>query len=338
MKKLVLTIAITFVLGLVIQAQNTKLERSIQPTGGQVTDTLDNGTVVTLDLSSDDAEQENNEVDTPYDDDLDAGWEGAPEDQNVLTMGLRFTDLNIPQGATIDSAYIELHSHEGKAATDVADIDIYAEATDSASTFDSTNFNATYLLTDRPATQAVVNWLVDDEWIIWKPYRTVDIAPVIQEIVDRQGWKAGNAIALIFSGKNQGPSTAENAREHEAFENIADPEDVDPSGNPGDGQNHPERVPKLVVYYNMASSINNNARENHMMVYPNPVDQNTFNVKLSNSDKTVVNMFNMVGETVYSRVTTQNDFDINVSDLNKGIYILRVTQQNDSFTRKLILK
>ncbi|MGB6037875.1 MAG: hypothetical protein WBG42_16490, partial [Cryomorphaceae bacterium] len=67
--------------------QQVTIEQFIQPTGGQVNDTLDNGTIVTLDLSSDDAEQENDEVDSPYDDDLDAGWEGAPEDQNLLTLG-----------------------------------------------------------------------------------------------------------------------------------------------------------------------------------------------------------------------------------------------------------
>ena len=68
-----------------------------------VTDTVieDN---VSLRVSSDDAEQENDAIDGLYDDDLDAGWEGAPEDFNTLTVGLRFRDIFIPKGATIDWA------------------------------------------------------------------------------------------------------------------------------------------------------------------------------------------------------------------------------------------
>ena len=88
-------------LPIMVSAQNTKLEVQIKATGGQINDTLDDETVVTLDLSSDDAEQENDEVDTPYDDDLDAGWEGAPDDQNILTLGLRFRDITIPRAARI---------------------------------------------------------------------------------------------------------------------------------------------------------------------------------------------------------------------------------------------
>lgn len=227
-------------------AQSLKLERYIL-----VTDTItDEG--ATFEASSDDAEQENDAMDALFDDDLDAGWEGAPEDQNILTTGLRFRNIHIPQGATIDSAHVILHAHEGKTADDVSEILIWGEASDNAQTYDENS-----LITDRPSTSATTQWVVDEDWSIWQPYKTVDISSIIQEIVNRGGWQEGNALAVVLQGQNQGPSDFENAREFMSFENIKDPEDTDGNVN-GDGQNHPENRPQLVVYYSVENVMTSN--------------------------------------------------------------------------------
>jgi hypothetical protein len=210
-----------------------------------VTDTItDTEEGITFAASSDDAEQENDEIDSLYDDDLDCGWEGAPEDQNILTCGLRFRNILIPAGATIDSAFIIVYSHEDKSADDVAELTIFAEATDNAATF-----TEDMLINARPSTNATVSWTVAEEWTLWEAYRTPDLKAIVQELVDREGWTIGNAIAFVVQGQNQGPSDLENAREWESFENIADPEDG------GDGQNHPERVPQLVIYYSFDEAV-----------------------------------------------------------------------------------
>ncbi|MGC9343503.1 MAG: T9SS type A sorting domain-containing protein, partial [Bacteroidales bacterium] len=305
----------------------------IQATEGSVTDTLDDGTIVTLLLSSDDCEQENDEIDTPYDDDLDAGWEGAPEDQNILTTGLRFRDINIPQGASIDSAFVEVYSHEGKSTDDVAEITIWAEATDNAETF-----NETDLITARTPTQAKVDWVVDTEWVIWQPYKTADIAPVIQEIINRPGWQKGNAIALVLQGKDQGPSDFENAREFESFENISDPEDVDPEGNPGDGKNHPERVPRLFVYYTLgtSSATASFSQENTMMVYPNPAGE-YIQIEFSNDSPSMISIFDLSGKKIKSFETNSSTSRIDISDLKKGVYILNAIRENTSSSKRLVV-
>ena len=79
--------ALAFFCVTALQAQNFSLTRSILSTGTIVEDSI------SFEVSSDDAEQENDEMDSLFDDDLDAGWEGAPEDQNQLTTGLRFRDI-----------------------------------------------------------------------------------------------------------------------------------------------------------------------------------------------------------------------------------------------------
>jgi len=334
MKKFLLNVLLISLIGFVVYGQSTKLEIPIQPTGGSITDTLDDGTVVTVNFSTDDAEQENDAMDALYDDDLDAGWEGAPEDQNILTVGLRFRDIAIPKGATIDSAFVIMHVHEGKAAEGVTNLNITAEATDDAETF-----NDSLLITDRPMTTATVKWIIAEEWIIWKPYSTPDLGAIIQEVVDRSGWTSGNSIALVLAGEDQGPSDVENAREWMSFENIQDPSDVDPDGIAGDGKNHPDKVPKLTIYYSATgTSVQKTFRQESIFdVYPNPADR-IVNISVKTDGVSHIQIFNTMGQMVRSAELSSQTSTLDVSDLKSGLYIFRVVQKNRMSTQKVILK
>lgn len=234
MKYLYLLIIISAFSSSILYAQSIKIERRIL-----ATDTVLTGGVK-VPVSADDAEQENNEMDALFDDDLDAGWEGAPEDQNILTAGMRFRQIDIPQGAKIDSAFITIWSHEGKSTEDMANINIYVDANVNAPTFKLDS-----LISKRTLSLNTVKWIENKQWKIWQPYRTPDISSLLKEMVSKPSWKSGNPLAFIFAGENQGPSEVENAREFESFENIADPSDG------GDGQRHPERIPLLTVYYSL---------------------------------------------------------------------------------------
>jgi hypothetical protein len=310
-------------------SQYGNIDVSIVKNGATLTDTLDNGQVVTVDVSSDDAEQENDEMDALYDDDLDAGWEGDPEDFNVLTTGLRFQNIAIPQGATIDSAYIQVVSHEMKDAEDIAKITIVGEASDNAATFDFDN-----LITERPNTNAQINWTVAEEWGLWTTHRTIDISPVIQEIVNRAGWKAGNALALMLKGENQGASEVENAREFESFENIADPEEG------GDGKNHPERVPRLKVWYQMPTSVESFETEiNPVLVYPNPATQGSINIEYDFTPNSEINIYNSNGQLVSKFIVNSgNSFRGDVNHLSAGTYILEVKSNNKTLINKVVIQ
>jgi hypothetical protein len=308
--------------------EDTVLEIPIVQNGDFVTDTLENGTIVTFGLSSDDAEQEHDEMDTLFDDDLDAGWEGAPEDQLILTTGLRFQEVTIPKGVTIKSAHMILCSHEAKSALDVAEITIAAEASDNASTF-----SMDQLITDRPQTEAKVEWVVSEEWGLWTYHQTADFAPVIQEIIDRDGWQSGNSIALLMIGKDQGLSDYENAREFEAFENIADPEDG------GDGQNHPERVPKLVINYSGAQSVGEISTRKTLHIYPNPATMRQITIELESDEPAVITVLDGSGREVINMLTSRSEqVHLDLSKMPAGIYGIHAIQNKTIFTQKLILK
>jgi len=138
--------------------------------------------------------------------DLEITEEGGPEDNQLI--GLRFNNIAVPQGAVITGAYVQFHVDEIDVPGDnrPGTRFLRGEAVDNAATFSDTAFD----IASRPTTSAEASW----DWPEWltedeegPDQRTSDIAAVIQEIVDRPGWSAGNSLALIISGS--GENTAE---------------------------------------------------------------------------------------------------------------------------------
>lgn len=273
-----------------------------------------------VDESSDDAEQENEAMDKLFDDDLDMGWEG--DDFNIMTTGYRFTGVEIPQGAKIDSAFLEFYSHE--AESDTAKVTIYGEASDNPVTYDMDN-----LILSRPKTKASYNWVVTEEWPIWTKFRTPDITPIIQEIIDRQGWKSGNALAITITGQDQGASDKDNARDVMSFENEEDPEDG------GDGKNHPERVPKLIVYYTSKTNNTNDLKVNSFDVYPNPA-ATYFRITRTLDAQSTVKLFNASGICVMEYPSNLEAYPI--YNIAPGFYTVSATKNGISSSQKFIIK
>ncbi|HBH49538.1 MAG TPA: hypothetical protein DDX98_12900 [Bacteroidales bacterium] len=345
MKKTLLALLVVFVAGFYSQTNGQGMvDVRIIPAGdeGETYFYLEDDDDVVYDsvlvsLSSDDAEQENDAIDALYDDDLDAGWEGQEGDASILTMGMRFQNLTIPPGATIDSAFIIVCSHEAKLSDDIANLTVYGDASDNAPTFTEDS-----LITDRAQTSATVAWTVAEDWKIWGFYRTPDLKTIVQEIVNRGGWASGNAIAFIIAGENQGPSDVENAREWEAYENISDPGDEDEAGNPGDGQNHPERVPQLIVYYDgytAPSSVEAATNSDNLRIYPNVVTEGEIRLVFGNSAFNNVNIYNTLGQQVKSFFGSyENNARFSVSDLPSGMYFLSIDANNSKVVKQFIVK
>lgn len=113
---------------------------------------------------------------------------GTPGEQ---TTGLRFTNVNIPQGVQVEEAFVELVARQ--ASGDNPAVKIFGENVGDAATFAVTDND----LTDRPRTSTAVDWTVPDTTATGELVR-VDIAPVIQKIIERPDWCGGNALALLF--------------------------------------------------------------------------------------------------------------------------------------------
>jgi hypothetical protein len=136
----------------------------------------------------------------------------------------------------------------------------------------------------------------------------------------------------MFEGENQGATTVDNAREWESFENISDPEDG------GDGQNHPERVPKLYIFYKGPLAIAENPQIQRLHIYPNPANNTRVFVNLNSSDPAVISIYDLTGKEIKTCSVDQTlTTEMDINDLHQGIYIMKALQDNQVYTQKLIV-
>lgn len=71
-------------------------------------------------------------------------------------------------------------------------------------------------------------------------------------------------------------------------------------------------------------------------MYPNPVSSGFLNITSTNNHAISVTVFDILGKLIFSETLTQNG--LSVSALNAGVYILQITQNQASITKKLVVK
>ncbi|MGB3464660.1 MAG: Ig-like domain-containing protein, partial [Cyclobacteriaceae bacterium] len=166
-------------------------------TVGQVTESI----YKRISSGADDVEESANGNIYTNSSDLELVADGSKGNQIV---GLRFTGLSIPKGATIDRAYIQFTTDEKNSGN--TNLMIRGHDTDNASAFSTSKNN----VSGRTRTSSSVNWSSTPWTSIGQSgsnQRTPEIKNIVQEIVDRSGWSSGNSMAVIISGS--GERTAE---------------------------------------------------------------------------------------------------------------------------------
>ena len=119
------------------------------------------------------------------------------------SIGLRFNNIDIPQGAKMISASITITAREDDTGADTK-ITIYGEDTDSALTYGNVNSRRKTDGTGISGSAGSILWKPSS----WKKdieYTTPDLKDIVQEIVDRSGWIPGNSMAFIMetTGSNR---------------------------------------------------------------------------------------------------------------------------------------
>ncbi len=90
------------------------------------------------------------------------------------------------------------------------------------------------------------------------------------------------------------------------------------------------------VTFSVESSlgIDENKNEN-FNIYPNPTSLGFINIKSKNNETIKASVFDILGKQVIRSTIIDNTLD--VSRLNAGIYIIRITQNNATVTKKLVI-
>ena len=116
-------------------------------------------------------------------------------------IGMTFRDIYIAPGERISKAYIEFVCDETKNGTDDAHFLIWGHLTP-----DSGGFIEPYVISSRPRTDASVPWEPDPWSVVGQKIQTVNIAPIIQELIDQPAWVAGNAVEIIIGADPSKPA------------------------------------------------------------------------------------------------------------------------------------
>lgn len=117
-------------------------------------------------------------------------WSG---DESERSYGfLRFGNVAIPQGATIDSVDLQVYFNVVSGAVDVR---IHCEDVD-----DADNLSDTANIVDRDLTEAYSTWdpadPTSDAWV-----SVADPKAAVEEVVARGTWSSGNALAFVLVGQ-----------------------------------------------------------------------------------------------------------------------------------------
>jgi len=71
-------------------------------------------------------------------------------------------------------------------------------------------------------------------------------------------------------------------------------------------------------------------------MYPNPVSNGQLNISSDNWADKHIEIFNITGQQLYNKEVTNKE-TINISNLNKGTYMVRINEEGKIATRKLII-
>jgi hypothetical protein len=132
-----------------------------------------------------------------------------------MMAGIRFADVTVPGQddgvpVVVSKAHIEFTARDSHGSShfnlQALTLTITAEAADNPPTIGTANYD----ISGRPDTAASVTWSVPGTaWRAGSTYRTPDLTTIVQELVNRPGWAAGNAMFFkINAGTENGGRTA----------------------------------------------------------------------------------------------------------------------------------
>ena len=142
------------------------------------------------------------------------------ESGGAQIVGIRFASVEIPPGALILGAAIQFTAEE--ASDRPTTLVIHGEAAGKSKKFAAKPND----IAARARTAASVTWADLPPWLtLGEPQLTPDLSSIVQEIVNREDWRAGNALTFLITGTGQ---------------RLAEAHDE-----------HPELAPLLLVQYTL---------------------------------------------------------------------------------------
>jgi len=154
------------------------------------------GTPVSVVVQVNGATDDVNEVNGALEGNAGTAWLGNGGSTTSFA-GFRFTGVSVPRGAAIAAAHLDMYSAQdqwiGVSFTIVGD-----------ASGNSAPFTSSARPSQRPATTANVAHSSNTRWLPNTWYSLNDIKTIIQEIVNRPDWQAGNTLSIVLKGTGAG--------------------------------------------------------------------------------------------------------------------------------------
>jgi hypothetical protein len=113
-------------------------------------------------------------------------------------VGLRFTGISIPQNAGITRAYIEF-TVAGSDSSNTT-LTIEAQAADNPVEFTASAMN----IRERVTYATSVDWYINYAWQTENAvHQSAELKDLVQKIVNRSGWSAGNAMVFVITSNDE---------------------------------------------------------------------------------------------------------------------------------------
>ena len=232
-------------------------------------------------------------------------------------IGLRFVNIRIPQGAIINSAYIQFTVDEANSAT--CELEIAVENTSDAAEYVEA---LSYGVSSRNYYGTTVSWSP----VAWPTtnqsgtgQRTPSLVNLVQYCVNKSNWQNGNAIAFKIKGKGVSLTNTTAKRVADSFEGGS------------------TKAPKLVVSYTygcntLAKSPFKNQQELNVKTNPNDL------ILDYAEEIESVAVYEITGKLVWQKESIRQTSVVieGIPRENQVLLIKATTKEGKSITKKII--
>lgn len=123
-------------------------------------------------------------------------YNGLPPTEEQAITGLRFQDVDIPRGVTITSASITFQTAQAD-ADQATSLTVYGQDSSTPAIFTATTKD----ISNRSKTSQSVPWQLIRSWDTQgETHNTPELKTIVQHLVNRSDWCAGNNMAFILEG------------------------------------------------------------------------------------------------------------------------------------------
>lgn len=228
-------------------------------------------------------------------------------------IGIRFTNIDIPKDAHIDSVFIQFTVKSED--TDPAVLQLHGDKFFNSSTFSDLDYNiSSRTQTDTSVYWTVPNWDSEDE--SGPKQRTPNLAGIIKEIITQSLWQQGNAVSFMVEGSGR--------RSAFSYDNDS------------------QKAARLHIYYRENTASVSEENNNEVSIFPNPSDAEFF-VDLREFDKQEdfqLTFISLEGKVIAKRAVEGGTLFSTSSFLTgyKGLLTVLISSKNRSFSHRQLIR